>query len=47
MSGTSGISSYLKNNNVVLTSENYNEVDALIFSELSYFKFEDIYEDLK
>lgn len=46
MSETSGINQYLKNNSAPLTSGNYSETDALVFSRLSYFKFENIYEDL-
>lgn len=36
---------YLENNNEVLTMDNYNEIDGMIFSELSYAKFEDLKSD--
>lgn len=39
------LNSYIKNNTETLTSKNYNEIDALIFSELTYIKFEKIIPD--
>ena len=39
---TSGLVEYLGNSNEVLNASNYNEIDALVFAELSYFRFEDM-----
>lgn len=42
----SALNSYLSNNNIKLTSENYNEVDAMVMSELIYFKAENLPEGM-
>ncbi len=42
MSAGGDITTYISENGDVLTSDNYNEVDGLVFSELSYGKFEEI-----
>ncbi len=39
---TSGMVEYLSNSNEALNASNYNEIDALVFAELSYFRFEDM-----
>lgn len=39
----SSLSEYMKNANTTMDSSNYNEIDGLVFAELSYFKFEDAY----
>lgn len=38
-----GISGYVKQNQEVLSAENYTPEDALVFSQLSYTKFEKVY----
>ncbi len=35
------LSSYVKDNHIPLNGNNYNEIDGLVFSELSYMRFED------
>ncbi len=35
------ICDYIKGESEALTADNYNEIDALVFAELSYFRFED------
>ena len=42
-----GLVAYTQNNNTVLNESNYNELDALVFSELSYYSFESAYSDVK
>lgn len=42
-----GICTYLTNNQTLLSSENYSPEDALVFAELSYFKFEEIFENYR
>ena len=45
MSDMSGMSQYVvKNSSIVLSGANYNEMDALVFAQLSYLKFENIVE---
>ncbi|MCI6896754.1 MAG: DUF2974 domain-containing protein [Gemmiger formicilis] len=39
------ISGYAASNSEPLTAANYNEVDALLFAELSYTRFEDVYKN--
>ena len=39
----SSLASYVENNSTPLTAGNYNDVDALVFAELSYCKFETAY----
>lgn len=36
------IASYINNNTVKLSNSNYNELDAIVFSQLSYSKFENL-----
>lgn len=38
-----GICTYITNNQTLLSSGNYSPEDALVLSELSYFKFEDVF----
>ncbi len=40
---TSGIVEYVSDSDEVLTASNYNELDALVFAQLSYFRFEDMH----
>lgn len=40
MGKESGMASYVRNSQEMLTPDNYNEMDALIFAQLSYGKFE-------
>ena len=35
------LATYIENNSVPLTEQNYSDVDALVFAELSYARFED------
>lgn len=37
-----GLSSYISNNDTMLTPDNYNDVDGLVFAQLSYSRFEDV-----
>lgn len=39
------ITSYAVSSSEKLAATNYNEVDALVFSELSYIRFEDVYKN--
>ena len=41
---TSDLVSYVQNNNNLLTEANYNEIDGLIFAQMSYGRFEDVYD---
>ena len=41
----SNINTYLANANEPLTATNYNEIDALVFAQLSYVPFEKIFKD--
>ncbi len=47
MNRISNINTYISYANTPLTEVNYNEVDALIFAQLSYFSFEHIFKDYK
>ena len=43
MAGADGnIITYIKKNTNQLSTENYNEVDGLVFSQLSYMRYEDV-----
>lgn len=42
---TSDLVSYVQSNKEIISSDNYNEVDGLIFAEMSYSKFENLYND--
>lgn len=44
---TAGLVSYVQNNDQLLTEANYNEVDGLIFAQMSYGRFEDVYDSDK
>lgn len=37
-----GTTAYVSSNNSGLTAENYNEMDAMVFSQLSYMKFDEV-----
>lgn len=41
---TADLVSYVQNNDNLLTEANYNEVDGLIFAQMSYGRFEDVYD---
>lgn len=47
MKRISNINTYISYANIPLTEVNYNEVDALILAQLSYFPFEHIFKDYK
>lgn len=45
MENISDLSNYIRKNHVRLSRKNYNEIDALVFAGLAYFRFEDLYCD--
>lgn len=47
MSYASNINTYLSHSQLPFNEGNYNEVDALVFAELSYFPFESVFRNYK
>ncbi len=46
-SDKAGLVTYVQNNNTVLNESNYNEMDALVFAQMSYSSFESAYSDVR
>lgn len=44
MASGGDISTYIRENSEILSQDNYNEADALVFAELSYAKYEDYFD---
>ena len=45
MSEVSGLDKYLNHSREILSADNYNEIDGLVFSQLSYIEFENVYNN--